>query len=199
MIFLFVSKYVCWWSNVSSRLKCFLFWSTLSYHNGDIWRKFSMMCFAKNASKLHSFVCNSCRWNGPKMHRNHLDCSHPPPVIFERYPGLLKKLFSVWKSLNMRHLNFGIFLPIFVLFKLTCLVTLFDRKLQAFKKLAKLTLFGIFYSTFVRSICKRSSQCWMRLFLWFSNTAPCWHMKNLKNLWWHIECYLKFLQWQRCF
>ena len=106
--FLFVSKYVCWWSNVSSRLKCFLFWSTLSYHNGDIWRKFSMMCFAKNASKLHSFVCNSCRWNGPKMHRNHLDCSHPPPVIFERYPGLLKKLFSVWKSLNMRHLNFWI-------------------------------------------------------------------------------------------
>ena len=49
--------------------------------------------------------------------------------------------------------------PIFVLLKLTCLVTLFDRKLQIFKNLPK---------------WKRSSlrsQCWIRLFLWFSNTV----------------------------
>ena len=36
------------------------------------------------------------------------------------------------------------FPPIFVLLKLTCLVTLFDRKLQVFKKLAKMDFFGIF-------------------------------------------------------
>ena len=34
--------------------------------------------------------------------------------------------------------------PIFVLLKLTCLVTLFDRKFQVFKKSPKLTIFGIF-------------------------------------------------------
>ena len=32
----------------------------------------------------------------------------------------------------------------FVLLKLTCLVTLFDRKLQVFKNSPKLTIFGIF-------------------------------------------------------
>ena len=35
------------------------------------------------------------------------------------------------------------FQPIFVLFKMTCLVTLFDRKLQVFQKFAKLTIVGI--------------------------------------------------------
>ena len=34
--------------------------------------------------------------------------------------------------------------PIFVLLKLTCLVTLFDRKLQVFKNSPKWTIFGIF-------------------------------------------------------
>ena len=36
------------------------------------------------------------------------------------------------------------FPPIFVLLKLTCLVTLFDRKLQAFKNSPKCTIFDIF-------------------------------------------------------
>ena len=42
-----------------------------------------------------------------------------------------------------------------------------------FQKLAKIDDFGHFYWTFVNSKCKRSSlrsQCWVRLFLWFSNT-----------------------------
>ena len=34
--------------------------------------------------------------------------------------------------------------PIFVLLKLTCLVTLFDRKIQVFKNSPKWTIFGIF-------------------------------------------------------
>ena len=70
--------------------------------------------------------------------------------------------------------DFWHFPPIFVLLKLTCLVTLFDRKLQVFKKLAKMDHFWHFFLTFVHSKCKRSSlrsQCWMRLFLWFSNTV----------------------------
>ena len=38
------------------------------------------------------------------------------------------------------------FLNNFVLSKLTCLVTLFDRNLQVFKNSPKLTIFGIFHS-----------------------------------------------------
>ena len=36
------------------------------------------------------------------------------------------------------------FPPIFVPLKLTCLVTLFDRKLQVFKNFSKWTIFGVF-------------------------------------------------------
>ena len=59
---------------------------------------------------------------------------------------------------------------IFALLKLTCLVTLFDRK----QKLAKIDHFWHFWLTFVNSKCIRislRSQCCMRLFLWFSNTV----------------------------
>ena len=44
----------------------------------------------------------------------------------------------------------------------------------SFQKLAKIDHFGHFWLTFVHSKCKRSSfrsQCWMRPFLWFSNTV----------------------------
>ena len=40
--------------------------------------------------------------------------------------------------------EFWHFSPIFVLLKLTCLVTLFDRKLQVYKNSPKWTIFGIF-------------------------------------------------------
>ena len=42
-------------------------------------------------------------------------------------------------------LQFLQFQPIFVLLKVTCLVTLFDHKLQVFKKSPKWSIFGIFY------------------------------------------------------
>ena len=41
-------------------------------------------------------------------------------------------------------LEFWHFSPIFVLLKLTCLVTLFDRKLRVFKNPPKWIIFGIF-------------------------------------------------------
>ena len=40
--------------------------------------------------------------------------------------------------------EFWHFPPIFVLLKLTCLVTMFDRKLQVFKNSPKWNIFGIF-------------------------------------------------------
>ena len=59
-------------------------------------------------------------------------------------PERLRIYHIVWKLLKMSHLNFWHFPSIFVLLKLTCLVTLFDRKLQVFKNSTKWTIFGIF-------------------------------------------------------
>ena len=85
------------------------------------------------------------------------------------------KIHSVWKSPKMSHLfGFWHFPPILVELKLTCLVTLFDRKVSGFQKLAKLNHFLAFLMNFCPLKWKRSSlrsQCWMRLFLWFSNTV----------------------------
>ena len=69
----------------------------------------------------------------------------------------------------MSHLSFQFwhFLPIFVQLKLTCLVTLFDRKLLVFKNLQNQPFFGIFKFTFVPLT---TSWEW-DFFLWFSNTV----------------------------
>ena len=60
----------------------------------------------------------------------------------------LRRLHSVWISPKMSHLNFEFwhFPSIFDLLKLTCLVTLFDRKLHVFKKLAKMDHFFAFFN-----------------------------------------------------
>ena len=62
---------------------------------------------------------------------------------------------------------------------------------SGFQKLAKMDHFVAFLSNFGHSKCKRSSlrsQFWMRLFLWFSNTVPCffffrilWVIRYLEN------------------
>ena len=41
---------------------------------------------------------------------------------------------------------------IFVVLKVTCLVTLFDFKLQVFKKSPKLTIFGLFNELYVKYV-----------------------------------------------
>ena len=53
-------------------------------------------------------------------------------------------LFENYSKCRIWIFQFLQFLPIFVLLKLTCLVTLFDRKLQVFKNSPKWTIFGIF-------------------------------------------------------
>ena len=60
---------------------------------------------------------------------------------------ILLNSFTLFENYSKRRiwiLSFWHFPPIFVLLKLTCLVTLFDRTLQVFKKSPKLTIFGIF-------------------------------------------------------
>ena len=69
-----------------------------------------------------------------------------PPIYFgaknSKFPIAILFLHIVWKLLKI--FQFWHFPPIFVLLKLTCLVTLFDRKLQVFKNSPKWTIFGIF-------------------------------------------------------
>ena len=91
-------------------------------------------------------------------------------TMFENHPKFRIWVFQFWH-----------FPSIFVLLKVTCLaehwcfwkirsmlcclVTLFDCKIDYFDNLQW---------SFVHSNCKRSSipsQCWLRLFMWFSNTV----------------------------
>ena len=60
-------------------------------------------------------------------------------LILHPYPWGLK----ITQNVTFWHLP-----PIFVLLKLTCLVTLFDRKLQVLKKLAKMEHVSAFLMTF---------------------------------------------------
>ena len=54
-------------------------------------------------------------------------------TVFENYSKCLIWILTFWR-----------FSTIFVLLKVTCLVSLFDRKLQLFKNSPKSTIFGIF-------------------------------------------------------
>ena len=82
--------------------------------------------------------------------------------------------------------HFWHFPPIFVKTKVTCLVTLFYRKLYV--KLAKID----------HSKCKHTSlcsHCWMRLFLWFPNTVHLcdYRQKNIepyRNKWKKVRAFL---------
>ena len=85
-------------------------------------------------------------------------------------------LHSVWKSPKMSHLNFSIlafsinFCPI----KSGLSGNTVWMVASVSQKLVKLDHFCHFWWIFVHSKCKRSSlrsQCWMRLFGWFSNTV----------------------------
>ena len=71
-------------------------------------------------------------WNGWTNGQIHAWKLRPPTHI-------------VWKLHKMSHLNFGIlaFSINFVLIKLTCLVTLFDRKLHVFKTSPNMSIFCI--------------------------------------------------------
>ena len=115
--------------------------------------------------------------------------------------------FSVWKQKfskkyveNKSKCGFLIlaFSSIFVQLKVTCLVTLFDRKLQVFKNSP---VIDHFWSIFVHSKCKRSSlhsQCWMRFFsvifkhrvnIFWLHSAPKFcstprdFLENMQNWW----------------
>ena len=73
------------------------------------------------------------RFAGYSLFRRFLSCFCCCYTLFENNSKCRIWIFQFWH-----------FLPIFDLLKLTCLVTLFDRKLQVFKNSPKWTIFGIF-------------------------------------------------------
>ena len=85
------------------------------------------------------------------------------PTLFESYSKCIIWIFE-----------FCHFSPIFVLLKLTCLVTLIDCKLQVFKNSPKCTIFGIFnqlLSTQNVNVARFARNVEWDFFLWFSNTV----------------------------
>ena len=67
----------------------------------------------------------------PKEYAPTLNSQYAPHTLFENYSKCRNCMFEFWH-----------FPPTFVLLKLTCLVTLFDRKIQVFKNSPKWTIFG---------------------------------------------------------
>ena len=59
--------------------------------------------------------------------------------------AIRSQCLKITQNVEFEFLNFGIFHQLFVLLKLTCLVTLFDRKLQVFRNSPKLAIFAIFH------------------------------------------------------
>ena len=66
------------------------------------------------------------------------------PLHFYAFEGTQKMNFTLADKIRCAFKIFWRFPPIFVFFKLTCLVTLFDRNLQVFKKPAKIECFWHF-------------------------------------------------------
>ena len=118
--------------------------------------------FKKDNNNSHSV------WKSPKM-------SHFDFFKFWDFSPFLLLLNSNFKFLNTLQIDhFWHFPPIFVLLIVNCLVTLFDNKLQVFKNSPKWTNFGIFsevLSTQNVNLGSLRLQCWMRLFMGFSNTV----------------------------
>ena len=60
------------------------------------------------------------------------------------YFVILAQCLKITQNVAFRIFQFWHFPPIFVLLKVTCLITLFDSKLQVFKNSPKWIIFGIF-------------------------------------------------------
>ena len=83
---------------------------------------------------------------------------------------------KITQNIEVEFIDFGNFHQVLSFKKLTCLAILFDHKLQVFKT-RQIDHFWYFKMNFCPLQWKRSSlrsQCWMRLFLWFSNILCNW-------------------------
>ena len=79
--------------------------------------------------KMHKSICIACTTTRVRVKVQ----TNRDLTSFENYSKCHIWIFSFWH-----------FPPIFVILRLTCLVILFDRKIQVFKNSPKWTIFGIF-------------------------------------------------------
>ena len=84
-----------------------------------------------NANKIQNFCLQLCK-------------EYSKCILVLKTAQMYFTMFENHSKLSHFNFWFWHFLQIFVLLKVTCLVTLFDRKLQVFKNSSKLTIFGIF-------------------------------------------------------
>ena len=70
--------------------------------------------------------------------------NNPDPICHLEHEKSAINCLKITQNVAFEFLNFGIFHQFLSYLKLTCLVTLFDRKLQVFKNSPKWTIFGIF-------------------------------------------------------
>ena len=112
--FALVAKKRCEWRQPEGRLTKSLIFEVHSVWKSPLKSRTELTYFKLNNSKVSILVCNINKW-------------------FENHPKCRIWIFEFWH-----------FPPIFVLLKLTCLVRLFDSKLQVFKNSPKLSIFGIF-------------------------------------------------------
>ena len=91
--------------------------------------------------------CKACDCNGHGDTCDEVSGIHSKAIFFfDPRCSILRisKASHCLKIIQNVAFEFWHFPPIFVLLKLTCLVTLFDRKLQVFKNLPNRSIFGIF-------------------------------------------------------
>ena len=133
-----------------------------------------MFFYSFKASSRSSFISFS------KRNRKLLVAKSSTRISKKIWIMTLDLCIFIWKLLQMSYLSFyhfGIFyqfLSDFMDFIIDLSGNTVWPQDSGFQKFAKLTIFGIFCWTFVNSNCKRCSfrlQCWIRLFLWFSNTV----------------------------
>ena len=102
--------------------------------------------------------------------------------------SLISILHIVWKitqNVAFEFLNFGILYQFLSYYTDLSGNTVWPQA-SDFQKLVKMDQFWHFWLTFVHSKCKPSSlhsQCWMRLFLWFSNTVYCTKIWSRQGIW----------------
>ena len=89
------------------------------------------------------------------------------------------KLYCVWNSPKISHFNFGIFHQF-----VTCLVTLFDRKLQVFKNSPNWPFLALLMNCYPMKMKTTCSQCWMTFFCDFQTPwQRCFFGQDMLERW----------------
>ena len=119
----------------------------------------------------------------PRVQKNYIVWSKRLKILFWCIFKGNKTITHCLKITQNVAFEFWHFPPIFVLLKLTCLVTLFDRKLRVFKNSPKWNIFGIF-STQNINVARFARNVELDFFCDFQTLCVCVILFTLVQLWW---------------